>query len=196
MTDAAARGTRFDAAVTAIVLTLDEEAHLPDCLRSLRWADRVVVVDSGSRDRTVAIARAAGADVVTHPFVNYARQRQFALGLADTRWVLFVDADERVSEALAVEVRALLDAREQDTAQECSHTLGVAPSAADRANYLAQKGGAATPPPASPTLVPRGRSLANRSRSRWLGSSRLMSRRSLPAVVRPALHPLTSKAIR
>ncbi|MBK6769057.1 MAG: glycosyltransferase family 2 protein [Ardenticatenales bacterium] len=108
MTDAAARGSGIDAAVTAIVLTLDEEAHLPDCLRSLRWADRVVVVDSGSRDGTVAIARAAGADVVHHPFVNYARQRQFALGLADTRWVLFVDADERVSEALAAEVRAAL----------------------------------------------------------------------------------------
>ena len=50
----------------------------------------------------------------------------------------------------------ILDAREQDAGQECSHTLGVAPSAADRANYLAQKSVAATPPPASPTLVPRG----------------------------------------
>jgi len=120
MTDAAARRTGFDAAVTAVVLTLDEEAHLPDCLRSLRWADRVVVVDSGSRDGTVAIARAAGADVVTHPFVNYARQRQFALGLADTRWVLFVDADERVPEALAAEVRAVLAATTQRTFRDAA----------------------------------------------------------------------------
>lgn len=110
MSGTALRPRSSSTAVTAIVLTLDEEAHLPDCLRSLRWADAVLVVDSGSRDATVALAREAGADVVAHPFANYARQRQFALGVAATRWVLFVDADERVSDTLAAEVRRVLSA--------------------------------------------------------------------------------------
>lgn len=95
--------------VTAIVLTLDEAEHLPACLESLRFADRVIVVDSGSRDGTPALARAAGAAVVDHPFVNYSRQRAFALGLSTTRWTLFVDADERVPAALASEIRHVVD---------------------------------------------------------------------------------------
>jgi (heptosyl)LPS beta-1,4-glucosyltransferase len=94
--------------VTAVVLTLDEATHLPDCLASLAWADAVLVLDSGSRDATVAIARAAGAQVETHPFENYSRQRQHALALVTTPWVLFVDADERVTPDLAEEVRAAI----------------------------------------------------------------------------------------
>ncbi len=94
--------------VTAVVLTLDEAVHLPDCLASLAWADGVVVLDSGSTDATVAIARAAGATVAHHPFENYSRQRQHALDLVPTPWVLFVDADERVPPALAAEIRAVV----------------------------------------------------------------------------------------
>lgn len=95
-------------ALTAVVLTLDEAEHLPDCLASLAWADRLLVLDSGSRDGTVAIARAAGARVETRAFENYARQRNQALALVDTPWLLFVDADERVPEALAREIRTAL----------------------------------------------------------------------------------------
>lgn len=91
--------------VTAIVLTRDEERHLPDCLDSLAWADEVVVLDSGSTDRTLEIAAAHGARIAQRPFENYSIQRQHALGLAGNSWVLFVDADERVPEPLAQEVR-------------------------------------------------------------------------------------------
>jgi hypothetical protein len=97
-----------DGAVTAIVLTLDEERHLPDCLASLAWADNVLVLDSGSTDGTRECARQAGAELHVHPFDNYSVQRQHALTLARTPWVLFVDADERVSPALASEIRAAL----------------------------------------------------------------------------------------
>ena len=86
--------------VTAVVLTYNEEKNLPDCLTSLAgWADRVYVVDSGSTDRTVAIARSFGAEVATHPFEHYGAQRNWALeNLAiETPWVLNVDADERVT---------------------------------------------------------------------------------------------------
>ena len=94
--------------MTAVVLARDEARHLPDCLASLAWADALVVVDSGSTDGTPDVARAAGATVVYHAFENYSRQRQFALGLAATPWLLFVDADERVPAALAAEIRRSL----------------------------------------------------------------------------------------
>ncbi len=93
-------------AITAVVLTLDEERHLPDCLASLAWCDRLLVLDSGSRDATPRIARETGAELVHHDFENYSRQRQYALGLVDSPWLLFVDADERVTPELAAEIRA------------------------------------------------------------------------------------------
>ena len=98
--------------LTAVVLTLDEERHLPACLESLAWAPRTLVFDSGSTDGTVAIARRAGARVLRHPFENYSRQRQAALEAVETPWVLFVDADERVSSALAAEVSRAVEEAE------------------------------------------------------------------------------------
>jgi hypothetical protein len=94
--------------LTAIVLTRDEERHLPDCLASLGWADEVAVFDSFSTDRTVEIARAAGARVIQRTFDNYAGQRNAALAAVTAEWVLFVDADERVPPELADEIRSVL----------------------------------------------------------------------------------------
>jgi len=97
--------------LTVIVLTLNEERHLPGCLESVRGLGRqLLVVDSGSTDRTVELAQAAGAEVVTHRFVDFPSQRNAALELAREPWVLFVDADERVSPELAAELRAALAA--------------------------------------------------------------------------------------
>jgi glycosyltransferase involved in cell wall biosynthesis len=94
--------------LTAIVLTRNEERHLPDCLASLAWAPAVVVFDSFSTDRTVELARAAGARVQQRVFENYAAQRDAALQAAGTEWVLFVDADERVTPALRDEIQTVL----------------------------------------------------------------------------------------
>ncbi len=91
--------------VTAVVLTLNEAEHLPDCLKSLSWADRVLVVDSGSTDRTPEIAAGLGAELVTYQFDNFAEQRNIAISLVTTPWVFFVDADERVPAGLAAEVQ-------------------------------------------------------------------------------------------
>lgn len=99
------------ATISAVVLTRDECRHLPDCLAGLKWADEVLVVDSGSRDGTPELARAAGARVEFNPWVNYAVQRQRALELAEGAWILFVDADERVPPALAAEVRRAVAGR-------------------------------------------------------------------------------------
>ena len=94
--------------LTAIVLTRNEEKHLPDCLASLAWAPEVIVFDSLSADRTVEIARAAGAQVIQRKFDHYAGQRNAALEAAQTEWVLFVDADERVTPELAQAIRDVL----------------------------------------------------------------------------------------
>ncbi len=93
--------------LTAIVLTHNESAQIADCIKTLRFADRVIVFDSYSTDDTVSIAQRCGADIFQHEFENYAEQRNAALDAADemTDWVLFVDADERVSDALAEEIR-------------------------------------------------------------------------------------------
>lgn len=96
--------------VTAVVLTLDEEQHLPGCLDSLRMlTDRVLVFDSGSIDASRDIAKLAGAQVVIHPFEGYAAQRNAALAGVQTPWVLFLDADERLTPASAAELRVFLD---------------------------------------------------------------------------------------
>lgn len=103
--------------VTAIVLTKNEEINLPDCLRSLEgFASRVVVVDSGSADRTVGIAEEGGADVYAHPFENYARQFNWALDNAGitTKWCLRLDADERLTPELRAELEELMEQHDSD----------------------------------------------------------------------------------
>ncbi|MCA1711771.1 MAG: glycosyltransferase family 2 protein [Actinobacteria bacterium] len=96
--------------VTALVLTRDEEVNIVRCLRSLRWCAQVVVVDSGSTDRTVALAEQEGAVVVHQPWLGFAGQREAALrmDIVQNDWVYFVDADEWTSAALAREVESVL----------------------------------------------------------------------------------------
>jgi (heptosyl)LPS beta-1,4-glucosyltransferase len=94
--------------LAAIVLTLNEEKHLPNCLASLQWADEVVVFDSFSTDATQAIAERYHARFIQHPFKNYADQRNAALDAVQADWVFFVDADERIPPALADEARSVI----------------------------------------------------------------------------------------
>ncbi|MFA5166898.1 MAG: glycosyltransferase family 2 protein [Candidatus Omnitrophota bacterium] len=91
--------------LSAIVLTRNEERNIEDCLESLSWADELLVVDSGSTDLTVPLAEKCGARVVTHPFTDFATQRNFAMSLAKGNWILFIDADERVTPELAGEIK-------------------------------------------------------------------------------------------
>lgn len=89
--------------VTVVVLTHDEEVNLPACLASVRgWVQRIVVVDSGSTDRTLAIAREHGAEVMEHPFQSHTQQWAWALQQAagSNDWVLGLDADQSVSPEL------------------------------------------------------------------------------------------------
>ena len=100
----------MSAGVSVLVPTLDEELNLPECLRSVEWADEVFVVDSFSRDRTVELARSSGATVVQHAFESYSRQKNWALDTLPFRndWVLILDADERATSGLRCEIEATL----------------------------------------------------------------------------------------
>lgn len=92
------------------VLALDEAARIGTALGSVDWAGERLVLDSGSRDGTPDIARGLGARVVSHPFRDYADQRNVALAEAGREWVLFLDADETVTPALAAEIARVLRA--------------------------------------------------------------------------------------
>jgi glycosyltransferase involved in cell wall biosynthesis len=94
--------------LSVIVPTYNEEATLPGCLESVRFADEVLVVDSYSTDRTLAIAREFGARVLQHEYVYSARQKNWAIPKAAHEWVLLVDSDERVTPGLRDEILALL----------------------------------------------------------------------------------------
>lgn len=96
--------------LSCVVLTLNEESNVRAAITSLAPADQIVVVDCGSTDRTVQISRALGADVLENQWPGYANQRNWALKHPALRheWVLFVDADERVSSEGWEEIRAFL----------------------------------------------------------------------------------------
>ena len=91
--------------LSAIVITRNEQANIADCLSSLDFADEVIVLDSGSSDDTVAIARSLGARVsLTTDWPGFGAQKNRALDLAGGDWVLSIDADERVTPALRQEI--------------------------------------------------------------------------------------------
>lgn len=93
--------------ITAIILTKNEEVNIRRCIESLGdLADRIVVVDSGSTDDTVNIAKALGAEIYVHPFKHYADQFNWALDNTniDTTWVYRIDADEAMTDELREEV--------------------------------------------------------------------------------------------
>jgi glycosyltransferase involved in cell wall biosynthesis len=105
--------------LTAIVITRNEEANIAGCLESVAFADEIVVVDSGSTDRTVELARAAGAKVAVHAdWPGFGPQKNRALALATQDWVLSIDADERVTPQGREEIlRAIGDNARPDTSQ-------------------------------------------------------------------------------
>jgi len=94
--------------VTALIITKNEEANITDCLASLDWAAERLVIDAESTDRTVELARAAGADVTVRPWPGFGPQKNFGMDRARSDWILIVDADERVPVLLAEEIRSLL----------------------------------------------------------------------------------------
>ena len=96
--------------ISAYMLTRDNERSVERALRSLAFADEIVVVDSHSGDRTPEIARACGARVIQRPWPGFREQYQFAADQCQHEWALFLDADEEIAAPLAAEMRAALEA--------------------------------------------------------------------------------------
>jgi glycosyltransferase involved in cell wall biosynthesis len=90
------------------MIAMNEEANLSRTLDSVRWADEIILVDSGSRDRTLEIAQSFGAKTSFHPFGGHGEQKNVALDLCASDWILLLDADEVLTPALQNEIRRLL----------------------------------------------------------------------------------------
>lgn len=95
--------------LSIIIITKNEQANIADCIKSVSFADEVIVLDSGSTDQTTSIARDLGAKVyhTTH-WPGFGPQKNKALSLATKAWVLSIDADERVSPRLATQIQEVL----------------------------------------------------------------------------------------
>lgn len=94
--------------ISAFVTTFNNEISLANTLKSVQWADEIVVLDSFSCDGTLNIAKEYGAKIFQHKFLGYGPQKQLALEKTTCEWALLLDADEEVTAALEKEIKALL----------------------------------------------------------------------------------------
>ena len=94
--------------LSVAIVTLNEEQNLERTLASVRWADEIIVVDSGSVDRTVEIARRFGATIYEREWPGFAAQKNFAIAQCKGTWVLSLDADEELAPELQTQIRSLL----------------------------------------------------------------------------------------
>ena len=92
--------------LSAIIIVKNEEKNIVEAVKSVSFADEVVVVDNESGDDTVGLARKAGAIVYSKKFTDFSHQRNYALNKAKGKWILYIDADERVTPALKQEILA------------------------------------------------------------------------------------------
>lgn len=94
--------------LSVVLITLNEAANLPRTLARVRWAQEIIVVDSGSTDGTLETARQAGARIFEEPWKGFGPQKNSAIARATSDWILSLDADEEVSPELVAEIQALL----------------------------------------------------------------------------------------
>ena len=101
--------------ITAIVLTKNEEENIEKCIKSVKWCDEIIVIDDNSLDKTVKIVKKYDIELYSR-FLNndFSSQRNFGLSKAKNEWILFVDADEIVSDALAYEISNAIYLKDQN----------------------------------------------------------------------------------
>ena len=101
--------------LSVVLITHNEEANIKECLDSVAWADEIVLVDSGSVDRTLEFARPFSPRIFENPFKDFASQKNFGLDHASGDWIFSLDADEWVPEALACEIQELVKISKPDS---------------------------------------------------------------------------------
>jgi len=95
--------------LSVVIIVYNEEKHIAEAVRSAQFADEILVLDSGSTDRTYEIAAALGARVELQTWLGFGKQKQRAVELATHDWIFVLDADERITEALQKEIERVLD---------------------------------------------------------------------------------------
>jgi len=126
MENARSTGSIVDTTIhlSALIITYNEEHKIKQVLEDLDFADEILVIDSFSTDKTIEIAQSfRNVKVTQHTFENYAIQRNFAIGLAKGRWILFLDADERLTPALKNEIIQTIQNKASDTAYYFNRTF-------------------------------------------------------------------------
>jgi glycosyltransferase involved in cell wall biosynthesis len=95
--------------ITVIIPTFNEAAYIKDALQSVQFADEIMVVDSFSTDGTQKIAQALGVKVIDRQFDDFSAQKNFAIAQTTCDWILFIDADERITHSLEAEIKSVLE---------------------------------------------------------------------------------------
>ena len=95
--------------LSVVILAKNEEESMKSCIKSVSFADEIVVIDDESIDQTVQIAEKSGARVIVNKLKDFASQRNFALTQTHGDWILFLDADERVTPQLAREITSVVE---------------------------------------------------------------------------------------
>ncbi len=113
--------------ITALLIVQNEEKHIARAIESVTWADEIVVIDGGSTDKTIEIAKQYNAKIHIRPFDNFSLQRKFSLKCASMDWILGIDADEIITPALAEEIKEII----QKESTECAKAYNI-----ERHNYF------------------------------------------------------------
>ncbi len=95
--------------LSVVIITKNEQRNIEDCLTSVKWADEIVVVDSGSTDKTVDMCRKHNCRVIEVEWLGFGRTKQYAVNQAKNDWILSIDADEQVTANLRDEIESLLE---------------------------------------------------------------------------------------
>jgi glycosyltransferase involved in cell wall biosynthesis len=95
--------------ISAVIITKNEEENIERCLKSLRWTDEIVVVDSGSTDKTVEICKNYGCKVIETEWLGYGKTKRLAVNSASNNWILSIDADEEVAESSVETIKKAIE---------------------------------------------------------------------------------------
>ncbi len=100
--------------LSVTIITLNEERNIERCLNSVKWADEIVVVDSGSTDRTLDVCRSFGCNIVQTEWLGFGRTKQLAVESASNDWIFSIDSDEQMTPKLAERIQSILNQPENE----------------------------------------------------------------------------------
>lgn len=109
--------------ITAIIITKNEENMISECINTLLWCDEILVIDDNSTDKTSQKAEALGAKIISFSNPSFARKRQEAIKRSKSEWLLYIDADERVTPQLAKEIQVNIETKTASVFSLCRDNM-------------------------------------------------------------------------